>query len=582
MQIRLLRIFFKCHIVFLILLNVFCIPNAHSQSIPESVRREAQRLQERERERIQDREKIFRDSQITPPSGSDITLDSTKNDETVQCLKVDKVNLIGVTHYKSDKFKSDADGLLGECTSTSQIDDVLRIITNRYISDGYITSRALRSPTKEPSGTLEILVIEGRLAKISAPNDNQRPRYDSELISAFPGMKGRHLNLRDIEQGVDQLARLSGSDPQIDIVPGELPATSDLVVRRRISAPWVRPSVTINNDGSASTGRQQATVSIDIDSPFGAADFWSFYYIRDLNREAERGALGYGAFYSLPYGYTTLILSGGRYQYTSVLQSNDLAFLNTGDSINGSIGFDHLLYRDGKTKLSVSANLSFYDTVNRIQDIRLSTNSYRVISGEISFRAQRRVGDGLILAEIGLTRGFNIFGANAADIGPGSDGLKFRKIDASLAYQSRMEILGVPTDYSSTFRGQVALDPLLPAERFSVGGSSTVRGFRDDGISGQRGFAFRQQLSVGLFKLFTDTRANSATQLAAIFGYDAGGILPKRGDSFERGFLQSSIVGLRMINRRLQAEVSAAVPLSAPKTLQPKRLEFTASVRLTI
>jgi hemolysin activation/secretion protein len=160
--------------------------------------------------------------------------------------------------------------------------------------------------------------------------------------------------------------------------------------------------------------------------------------------------------------------------------------------------------------------------------------------------------------------------------------LTFRKIEASLAYQERLSAAGIPFDYSVTIRGQAALDPVLPADRFSIGGSSTVRGFRDDGISGRTGFAFRQQLSFPLFRTFTDKQNNSATQISAIMGYDSAGILPRQGDQFERGFLQSSMLGLRVVNRRLQGEVSVAAPLSAPTTIARQTLEFSASLRLTI
>ncbi len=550
--------------------------------IPDSVRREAQRLEERESERLQERERVFHDSQTRAP---DIDLSKEDIEPLIKSdirINVKKASMSGMSRYKTADFSVSLNNLISPCTKQPQIDALLHTITNRYIRDGYITSRAFYVPEKSEIGAVQITVIEGQLDNIAGEGRAAKLTYDSELESAFPRLNGHQLNLRDLEQGVDQLARLSGSEPRIDIVPGKAARTSNIIVKRQANAPWIRPSITLSNDGSANTGRQVGTASVDIDSLFGAADFWSFYYIRDVERGAERGAKGYGAFFSLPYGYTTLIASGGRYKFFTVLESNDLRFGSTGDSVNGSIGLDHLLFRDRKTKISVSGTLSFYDTVNRIQDIRLSTNSYRIVSGQVGFRVQRRIGTGLVLADLTLSRGFAIFGAEAADIGPGSDGLKFRKLEANLGYQARMAIIGVPTDYSVSLRGQWAFDPILPAERLSLGGSSTVRGFRDDGISGTRGATFRQQLGIGLFKLFSDAPNNTATQLSAIVGYDAGAIVPKRGDPFERGFLHSSSIGLRLLNRRMLAEISVAAPLSAPTTVQRARVELAASVRLTI
>lgn len=569
-----------------ILLTLFCnicsISSAYAQVIPENVRRDAQRLQERELERIREREQKFKQSQIAPPQNIDDIVDETAKTDDITCCEVKTIKLSGISLYQEAYLLRSSKSLISDCTSVAKINTLLRSITNQYVSDGYITSRALLSPVQNVEGMLDILVVEGRLTKVESVADAGRRYSGAELALTFPALKGKLLNLRDLEQGVDQLARLGGAEPLIDIEASEVPAASNVVVRRRRTGSWIRPSLSFNNDGSASTGRRQVTASLDLDSPLSLADFWSFYYVRDLEKVPGQGAEGYGGFFSMPFGYTTLIASGGRYRFRSILRSNDLAFENTGDSVNGSIGLEHLLYRDQKTKVSLSGTLSFYDTINRIQDIRLSTNSYRTVSADIGVRVQRRVGDGLILADVGLTRGFAIFGANAADIGPGSDGLTFRKVEASLAYQERLSAAGIPYDYSVTVRGQAALDPVLPADRFSIGGSSTVRGFRDDGISGRTGFAFRQQLNFPLVKTFTDKQNNSATQISAIIGYDSAGILPRQGDRFERGFLQSSTLGLRMVNRRLQGEISVAAPLSAPTTIARQTLEFSASLRLTI
>lgn len=344
----------------------------------------------------------------------------------------------------------------------------------------------------------------------------------------------------------------------------------------------MRASYSVNNEGSANTGRIQSTASLDIDSPLGIADFWSLYYSRDLENRDGRGSKGYGAFVSIPYGYTTLTLSGGRYSFDSILQGVDQAFANSGVSTNGSATVDHLLFRDGKTKLSVSAGLSLLDTVNRIQGIKLRTSSYRLVSGAINVRAQRRIGGGLATADIGFTRGLDIFGANAVDTGPGGAQLVFRKLEASLGFQTRSKMLGVPLNYSGVVRGSAALDPVFPGERFSLGGSSTVRGFRDDGISGRSGIFTRQQIGFPLFSLFGDKAAGTQTGFSGLIGYDAGGIRPRKGDAFERGFLHSSTIGLRVNNKRVAGEFTLSAPLSAPATVKQRDLEFSASLRLTL
>jgi hemolysin activation/secretion protein len=567
----------------LLLCSAAAASSAAAQVAPSQVNRDAERLQEREQERLREREEQFRQSQSTPPQATQIAPEVAVAADAGGCAAVRSVAVKGMTRYPQSDFAAALAKLTGDCISINDINAVLRTITNRYIAGGYVTSRAVIGPQDLQSGVLEIIVIEGQLESINSGRSGTSRGYSKgEIAAAFPATKGRQLNLRDLEQGVDQLARLGAAEPDIDITPAELPGASTLIVRRkRIDTP-LRASYAVNNDGSANTGRIQSTASVDIDSPLGIADFWSLYYSRDLENKDGRGSEGYGAFVSIPYGYSTLTLSGGRFSFDSILQGVDQAFANTGVSTNGSATLDHLLFRDAKTKLSVSAGISLLDTVNRIQGIKLRTSSYRLVSGAINFRAQRRIGTGLATADFGFTRGLDIFGANAADTGPGGAQLVFRKLEASLGYQTRTNVFGVPVNYSGVLRGAAALDSVFPGERFSLGGSSTVRGFRDDGISGRSGLFTRQQIGFPLFSAFGDKTAGTQTGISGLIGYDAGGIRSRNGDAFERGFLHSSTIGLRINNKRVAGELNLSTPLSAPDTVMRRTFELSTSIRLSL
>lgn len=574
---------FGMRCVSLFLCGVVLAPTAFAQSIPGQVNRDAERLQEIERERQRAREEQFRQSQSAPPQATPTAPAAELVADAGGCAAVRNVQIKGMTRYRQGDFAADLATLTGDCISIADINLVLRTITNRYVKDGFVTSRAVIGPQDLKSGVLGIIVVEGQLDAISSEGVGTKRAYrKGELAAAFPNTRGRQLNLRDLEQGVDQLARLSSAEPDIDITPAELPGASNLIVRRKRADTPLRASYSVNNEGSANTGRIQSTASIDIDSPLGFADFWSLYYARDLENRDGRGSEGYGAFVSISYGYTTLTLSGGRFSFDSILQGADQAFANSGVSTNSAATLDHLLFRDAKTKLSVSAGLALLDTVNRIQGIKLRTSSYRLVSGAINVRAQRRIGAGLATADFGFTRGLDIFGANSVDTGPGGAQLVFRKLEANLGYQTRTKLFGLPLNYSGLLRGSAALDPVFPAERFSLGGSSNVRGFRDDGISGRSGIFTRQQIGFPLFNLLGDKAAGTQTSFSGLIGYDVGGIRPRKGDAFERGVLQSSTIGLRVNNKRVAGEFTLSAPLSAPDTVQRRDLEFSASLRLAL
>lgn len=539
--------------------------------------RDAERIQEQERERERARRDAFEKSQVRPPSGLEPQpLASAETDEGA-CAEISRVAIVGMSLFKQADFARELAPLTGGCVTVGRIDSALRAITNRYIASGRITSRAVLGPQSLKEGNLEITVFEGRLERV-ASTENGYGR--AELALAFPGLNGRILNLRDIEQGIDQLSRLQGVEPDIDIQPGSSPATSELLIRRKRTSGSIRPSLSVNDNGSRSTGRWQSVLSVDLDSPLGLADYWSAYFSRDLSPRSTKGSEAYGAFVSFPYGYWALTLSAGRSTYRSTIMGNGQAFASDGRSWNGSATLDRLLFRDSRTKFSLSASLGLLDTSNRIQGIRLSGSSYRLVTGTIGARIERRTPDGLISADLSIVRGFDILGAHTAFTGPDGPGRIFRKLEASLGYQSRIPVGKQSLSYSAFLRGQAALDPVFPAERFSLGGPSTVRGFRDDGISGRYGATFRQQIAADATPLAGGLATALRAKLGVFIAHDLGAIAPRRGDPFERGALQSVALGGRLQTSRLLAELTVAKPLDAPSFVRSPALELSSSVRI--
>lgn len=550
---------------------------AFAQQLPEPTVRESERLQEREVERQREREQQFRESQISPPSGSELeTEEPVRAADSGRCVNIKNVMIHGMTRYSTTKFGDIINTLVTECTTIGSIDDVLRVITNRYIADGYVTSRAVIGPQDLNDGILDITVIEGSLEDVRGQEDGYG---SSTLAFAFPKRHDKLLNLRDIEQGVDQLARLPSYEPTIDIEPGSLPGSSSVVVKRTEQLWPYRPSISVNNDGSLSTGRIQSNLGLDADNIFGVADFWSLYYSRSVEDERFRGSQGLGGFVSIPFGYWTVSASGGYFSYESILEANGQQFSNDGNSWNVSGVVDRVLYRDSKIKISLSGTLALNDIENRIQGIRLSTSSYRLVTTSIDARLQRLVKGGLINATLGLTRGVDILGANAADTGPGGPGLTFWVIDASAGYRKQIKLGEANVGYSALVRGQSALNPVFSGQRFSLGGSSTVRGFRDDGISGRHGLSLRQQIDAPILSLFKK-HPYWKNNISGFVGYDAGGIFPRGDDQFERGFLHSATAGLRFSSRLVNLEFSLSRPLSAPDFVTKKDVEFSFSARI--
>ena len=552
----------------------------HAQSSTQGPDREAQRIQEQQQQQARERAERFDELQQRPPSGAEPQAEAGSEDnEGGGCAAIREVKLVGMTRYAPAAFSAALAPLAGDCVNVGAINTALRAITNHYVADGYVTSRAFVGPQDLKAGTLTISVIEGAVSGIESKG--ARPYRRGELAGAFPTSKGKVLNLRALEQGVDQLARLQGGDPSIDIAPGEVPASSTVLVARKVQGGWLRPVVAINNDGAASTGRLMGTATLDIDSPLGLADLWSLYFSRNLGGDPTQGNHAWGGFVSLPRGWWTLSLSGGKSAYHSVLSGNGLSFVSNGETWNAGATLERMMHRDAHSKLSLSAGLAFIDTRNFIQGIQLRTGSYRIASARADVHWQHGAGVSLISANLGYVRGLGILGAYAPDTGPGGPRGRYNLISADAAWQSRFAIGPKRFTNALTLRGQWGFDNLFPAPRFSLGGTSTVRGFRDDGISGRSGFVLREQLGLGIADLARkDPRF--ATSISGFVAYDLGGIRASDYSPYERGVMQSASLGLKARHRHVEADLALSLPISAPTFVRHKGSEIFASLRVML
>lgn len=546
-----------------------------------AINRGSERLLEQQQQRARERADSFERSRERAPEGKEIPQENAQPEQQdgTQCLPIKELRVLGMTKYKQSVFNNALTPLTGSCVNIASINDALRAITNRYIGDGFITSRALVGEQSLKEGTLTITVVEGRVSAITAQSEGKKSYGKGELATAFPQGAGKILNLRAIEQGVDQLSRMDKASPSIDIAPGSEVGTSEVIVKRNPGSNWLRPTVMLDNDGNNRIGRRQATAIIDADSVLGLGDVWSLYYQQSLSGQSDRLSRAFGGFASLPYGWWTLSLSAGRSNYRSILQGDGFTARTSGRTWNSSASLDRMMFRDAKNTLVLSGSLSMTDTANFIETVRLESSSYRIISAKLGARWQRRMGRSQLRLSGNYERGLDILGAKHFDTGPGGATGTFNLFETDAMLISPFAI--GPTNLNNTLivRGQWALDNLFAAQRLSIGGPSTVRGFNDDGISGRSGFTVRDQINFAILEV-ANKSPTWRTSLTGFLGYDLGVIKPQNNEPYERGTIHSAVAGVRAQSRHLYGEIGVALPVSAPSFVQHDDARVSASIRL--
>ncbi|CAX57323.1 Haemolysin secretion/activation protein, ShlB/FhaC/HecB family, C-terminal fragment [Erwinia pyrifoliae Ep1/96] len=122
----------------------------------------------------------------------------------------------------------------------------------------------------------------------------------------------------------------------------------------------------------------------------------------------------------------------------------------------------------------------------------------------------------------------------------------------------------------SSLYGQWSPDRLYGSERLTLGGESSVRGFKQQYLSGDAGGYLRNELDYSLFRL---ALLGEVSALAAV---DGGWLKSDALNSQLTGTLWGSAMGIGTRNPHFYTQYTVGIPLSYPGYLQPDRLSTYA------
>lgn len=292
--------------------------------------------------------------------------DSERSEPTCDssCFPIHEVLITGAEHLFELDRQELTSSYLDHCLGTSQLNDSLMTILIDCLGKGWITSRADLFQQDLSSSVLSKLVVERHLEMLLfAPDSGLSSR---ELAISFPRSKGELINLRDVDQMLDQLNRLPSNQAQMKRVPGQAAEVGDVLVRSYLQKPW-RASLSHSDDGQKSTGEQQCGTSLDCYSPLGFAE--------QLVLRSGDDAVGYHQL-TFSNAYATHYLnhdwwipnySYKQCDYHSKAQVNGFDFKQICDSQNHELHAERVIHRDALSKTSMIVGLSHRYAQNFIE-----------------------------------------------------------------------------------------------------------------------------------------------------------------------------------------------------------------------
>lgn len=444
------------------------------------IRDRQERLLEEQRRRLEELQQLPGRETVTPAPAP----------EDERCFDIQTINLKGATLIADKPRAALLEPYLGKCLGANQLNALLKAITQFYIDRGYVTSRAYLPQQDMADGELEVLVVEGRLEGL----DQSAVASDRELAMAFPGRAGEVVDLRELEQLVDQLNRLPSRPAQLELLPGEHVGGSRVKLQGEPFKPW-RVSLNRHNNGESSTGEEQWGAGLDWDSPLGLADQLRLYGGGDAVSDEYRHSASQGLFYSLPYGWWTFSYNYNQSYYRTQGETSGFLFEMDGESKSHQLSAERVLHRDAVSKTAISFGISHLQTRNYIENSLLDVSSQRLSETQLGLNHGRRIGTAFVNADIGWQHGTGSFDAQRrGDPHHGEPDARYHKYSLTLSALQPFQLWGESFSFDSLLNAQKSEDVLYSPQRISIGGLASVRGFKEQSLSGDTGGYWRNQL----------------------------------------------------------------------------------------
>ncbi|KGI78712.1 hypothetical protein LF63_0104655 [Oleiagrimonas soli] len=467
---------------------------AHAQQV-------AQPQQQEQRQRDQ-REAQQREQQRAAP---DVRLQTARHTDyhrldlprETPCFTLHRLTLTGPRVAAFPWLARYLDRYAGRCVGQQGLERIMHRASDLILARGYVTTRLLVPQQDLSRGELRLLLVPGTVGRIRFAKGS----VHADWRSAFPLRPGDLLNLRAIEQGLEQMKRVPSQDVRIDIAPGDRPGVSDLVLNVRRTH-RVRVGFNYDDAGSEATGRQQGGVQLAVDQPLGINDLFSMgvgYYVG--SNAWRKGTRNNHFRYSVPWGDWTFAFDSSGYGYHQQIEGAQQTFESTGRSRTQALSATRMVFRDASSRTSLRLTLSSREAHSSIEGVEIEVQRRHTRGVELAILQRRYLGRAQLDLSLAQHRGVPWFGGQRDAPGLPHGAPTFHTVidtfDASLSLPFTWG--NRPWLWSSTLHAQYSGDRLYAEDFITIGGRYTVRGFDGEQTLGaERGYFWRNSLTLPL------------------------------------------------------------------------------------
>ncbi|WP_149570896.1 ShlB/FhaC/HecB family hemolysin secretion/activation protein [Serratia bockelmannii] len=454
--------------------------------------REQQRQQARERA-LQQQNAPQADARLSRPEA---VLPNYPVNES-PCFTINRLTLVGEASGSFQWALDAAADAKGRCLGSQGIVLAINKVQNAILAKGYVTTRVMAQEQDLTTGVLALTLQPGRIGDIRF---EEPVSWRGRLWNAIPASRGDILNLRDIEQGLENFRRVPSANADIKIVPGVEDGTSDLQVNWHEGRP-IRLSLGLDDSGSKSTGRYLGSATLALDAPFAQNDLFYANIGKDVFQHGPFGNRSHTLNYFFPVGYWAFSANYNDYTYHQNIPNANEVLRYSGKSDNLQLTVSRLLYRDQSHKLTLNLRGYRKHSTNHVDDVELTQQKRRTAGWEIGVNQRSYLGRNTLDANISWRRGTGALGALRAPEEVNHDGsARTGMLLGDVGFNLPFTWGEQPWRVYTSVRGQWSPNALTPQERMAIAGRYSVRGFDGEQmLSGEKGLLWRNEIAWNVF-----------------------------------------------------------------------------------
>ncbi|GAA0201545.1 ShlB/FhaC/HecB family hemolysin secretion/activation protein [Selenomonas dianae] len=512
---------------------------AQQEQLDQSRAQEAERQERLGEERVE--------TIVAPPPSADLPADESVRFHISQITIENQVERFRFLERIARPYKDKE-------LSLSDINKLINAMNQSLMSRGFSTSRIVVPEQNLSSGELHLVLQIGYINTVRFAEGSDALYWKN----LFPFHEEDILNVRDIEQGIEQAKRLPSQDISVQLLPSDQPQRTDVVLTVKRGKNFYG-TISVDDSGLEDTGKLQWYTSIGIDQPFHKNDMLRIGMNLDGAQDGyEKGTRGHNISYTYPYGRHTFSFSYQRSKYHQTVESIPYNFISARDSNISTLSWDYVVHRSAAMKTSMDIRLRKRNSHSFLNDVELPIQAMHQTSMEVGFAERLYLQRNTLYFRLAHRFGLGWMGAQEEKAFADAPKTLYRMWLLDVDFVHPFEFSHRPATFTTSFHGQYTMDGmrLYGVDMISMGNRYTVRGF--DGevtLMGTNGWYLRNEFATRFPK-----------QKAELYlGFDVGAVYGYGADLYNGHTMMGAAVGVRGSIDTVSYDIFAAMPIRKPE-----------------